>query len=607
MANTVRILITAKDEVSGVFDKVRDKATALSKTDIGKGMAMGAGIAAFGMVKNVAMGALDAVVSFGAGSIAAASALNETMSKTSVIFGDNADKIEKWGGSLASTFALSKQQALDTASGFAGLFKTVGIELDQATDMSMKLTELGADLASFFDTDVESALLALKSGLNGESEPLRRFNVFLSETAVSAKLAQMGIQKTAGAFTEAQKATARYALILEQTGDAQGDMALTSDNYATSMKKLDAEMANLQAEIGQDLLPIMRDLSKWAVDEGVPALRSIVDALKALGDAADALDIFDKSVKTESWAKVVDLVGDLGISTHGLGDEFNYVYERGSNWRKDLPKLEGGLGDVEGAADGAAGSIGGVGDEAKAASDKFDDMTKSIEDLVDALITAAFEPEQLALELKIANRDVKDLAADLAKMVDGNGKPVKGKTWKQVNEAKLALSEAEEKAQKLKAKLDGVDGVSQSDITGAIKRLGGRVANAADEAADLWWYVNKLAHVKPTGVLASSLYKNKRIPTNADGGPIPPYGLSLVGENGPELIRMGAVGGMVRPSAGVAPSQATASGGVTISGPFYFQGIGSDVSAQAANRFGQATLDVIANGLREQRARLGAA
>jgi hypothetical protein len=69
---------------------------------------------------------------------------------------------------------------------------------------------------------------------------------------------------------------------------------------------------------------------------------------------------------------------------------------------------------------------------------------------------------------------------------------------------------------------------------------------------------------------------------------------------------MGSVGGTVKPSAWGPPAPSASSSTISV-GPLYISGVGSDVSAMAAQRFGQATLDVIASGLREQRARLGAA
>lgn len=247
-------------------DRMGKKVSESLGSQIGKGFTQGLGLAGALGAANLAASVASGVQDLVGRSIELASDLNEEVSKSAVIFGENADEIQAWAATADKAFGQSKRSALQAASGFAGLFQTVGLAGDKATEMSMKLVELGSDLASFFNTDVDEALQAIRSGLAGESEPLRRFNVFLSETAVSAKLAQMGIKKVGGTFTESQKATARYLLILEQTGAAQGDFARTADGLANSQRAYNAELENLQAQLGQEFLPIAKQVTEWQLD-----------------------------------------------------------------------------------------------------------------------------------------------------------------------------------------------------------------------------------------------------------------------------------------------------------------------------------------------------
>jgi hypothetical protein len=252
-----------------VFGRVRDQLAKLRKDfkqDLGKGLAIGGGIAAAGAGLDLLRSGLSKVTEFIGGSIRAASDLNETLTKSEQIFGANSGAIEAWAAGAAASFGQSKRAALDAASGFAGLFSTVGIAIGDSTTMAKTLTQLGSDLASFFNTDVATALEAIRSGLAGESEPLRQFNVFLSETAVTSKLVSMGAKKVGGQFTESQKATARYKLILEQTTTAQGDFARTADGLANSQRAADAALENYQAELGQRFLPVALQVTRWQID-----------------------------------------------------------------------------------------------------------------------------------------------------------------------------------------------------------------------------------------------------------------------------------------------------------------------------------------------------
>ena len=56
----------------------------------------------------------------------------------------------------------------------------MGIGRKKAAEMSKQLVELAADMASFNNASPEETLDALRSGLAGETEPLRKFGVFLN-------------------------------------------------------------------------------------------------------------------------------------------------------------------------------------------------------------------------------------------------------------------------------------------------------------------------------------------------------------------------------------------------------------------------------------------
>jgi hypothetical protein len=325
---------------------------------LGKGIAQGLGIAGALGAANVASSAVGGVVDLIDSSIDAASSLNETVSKGRVIFGDSADEIEAWAATAADSFGQSKRQALDTASGFAGLFDTVGIDLDKAIDMSKQLTVLGSDLASFFDTDVATALGAIRSGLSGESEPLRRFNVFLSETAVSAKLAQLGVKKVGGQFTESQKATARYLLILEQTSAAQGDFARTSDSLANSQRSVDAALEDTQAQLGQEFLPIAKQVTEWQLDflRGLGVVGSALDEFG--GGLTDVQNNINGLIDSATpWDTAMEQARKAAKDTTIVADRW---------WQDEIPAaIEGGKSNIDAAAAEAVSGIPAAMDKIK--------------------------------------------------------------------------------------------------------------------------------------------------------------------------------------------------------------------------------------------------
>lgn len=192
--------------------------------------------------------------------ISAASDLNESMSAVKTVFGDSSDEVIKFSQNAATALGQSQQDALSAASGLGALFQSIGLNNGAMADFSDHLLQASADLGSFFNVDPTEAMDALKSGLVGESEPLRKFGILLSDAQVQAEGVKEGLIETGGTMTDQQKVIARYNLIMGQLGAAQGDFARTSDGLANSQRTLGAEFQDLQADIGTLLLPTVKDL-----------------------------------------------------------------------------------------------------------------------------------------------------------------------------------------------------------------------------------------------------------------------------------------------------------------------------------------------------------
>ena len=215
-------------------------------------------------------------------SINAASDLNESLSKSQVVFGDSAAAIEAWSKTSAESFGLSQQAALETAGTFGNLFTAMGIGDKASTEMSTSLVELAADLASFNNLDTADVLEKLRAGIVGEAEPLRTLGVQISAARTEAKALELGFKKVDGEFTASQKAMANYQIILEDTQKAQGDFARTSDGLANSQRILRANLDNTFALVGGKLTPAVAKLTSRLNDllkANQPAIAKFADAL----------------------------------------------------------------------------------------------------------------------------------------------------------------------------------------------------------------------------------------------------------------------------------------------------------------------------------------
>jgi len=186
----------------------------------------------------------------------AASDLQESISKTNVVFGKNSKAVMAWSKTSVTAMGQSQQQALEAASTYGNLFQAFGVGLKPATEMSTTLTQLASDLASFNNTSVDEAIDALRSGLSGETEPLKRYGIAINDARLKNEALKLGlISTTKDALSPAARAQAAYALVMKDTKLAQGDFARTSDGLANSQRILRASFENVKASLGTSLIP----------------------------------------------------------------------------------------------------------------------------------------------------------------------------------------------------------------------------------------------------------------------------------------------------------------------------------------------------------------
>jgi len=201
--------------------------------------------------------AFGAIVTGGYKAAQAASDFNETVSKSGIIFGTASAEIKAFADTAASSLGLSKQAALDAAATMGTFGKSAGLAGTDLSNFSIEMVKLSGDLASFHNANPADVALALGAALRGEAEPIRKFGVLLNDAAVKAQAMKMGLYDGTGALDAQAKVLATQKLILEQTSDAQGDFARTSDGAANQQRILAAQVDNAKVSIGQAFLPIL--------------------------------------------------------------------------------------------------------------------------------------------------------------------------------------------------------------------------------------------------------------------------------------------------------------------------------------------------------------
>ena len=298
-------LAQAEASIKGVDDQVKKA---------------GAGMGQFsGQLKKLAVGigaafSAAAVMNFAKQSVMASSNMEESLSKVAVVFGQGSAEVEEFGRNAAVNLGISNQKALEAAGTYGNLFQAFGLGQGESQKMSTSLVQLASDMASFNNTSVDDAILALRSGLSGETEPLKRFGVALSEVRLKEEAMRMGLIKTmSGTLPVAAKSQAAYALIMRDTALAQGDYARTAEGTANTMKTLQAKMEDAKVALGDALMPAFKGLLA-ILKIAIPLLTKLgiffqnnQDEIKAfaiaLGIGATAWGIYTIAVKRAEIAQ----------------------------------------------------------------------------------------------------------------------------------------------------------------------------------------------------------------------------------------------------------------------------------------------------------------
>ena len=294
MANNAQVnfTIAARNQASGAIAGVNKSLGGLRAKTIAVGSAIGTALG------TVAVQAFAKLTDFVGSSIGAASNLNETMSKTRIIFGETSDAIVAFSKDAAKGLGMSQQQALDAASGYAVFAQSAGLSGTEMNDFSTSLTKVAADLGSFYNTSPEQAITAIGAALRGESEPIRKYNILLNDAELRQRAFAMGLVKsTKQALTPQVKVLAVHNAIMEKAKIAEDDFIETSGGLAGQQKILAAEMANLSTELGTAFQPILQEAMGFITGTVIPIFRnSFVPAIAKLKEIFEQVSTTIKSV-----------------------------------------------------------------------------------------------------------------------------------------------------------------------------------------------------------------------------------------------------------------------------------------------------------------------
>lgn len=283
---------------------------------------------------------ITALVKFGKECSDLASDLAEVQNVVDVTFKKSASAIEEFSKSAMEGYGLSITSAKKYSSVLGAMLKSMGMTSEQTLEMSINMTKLSADMASFYNLSNEQAFEKIRAGISGESEPLKQLGINMSVTNLEAFALANGIKKSYSQMSQAEKTLLSYNYLMKATADAQGDFSRTSDSWANQLKILKEQWNSLKTSLGQLIIQVL-----------IPIVQVLNAVVSKLREAAQWLvEVVDLSWKINlDWLgggnkKAVEGYAKSGVaSMDALKDSVSGVGTSAEETQEQLEKASKGL------------------------------------------------------------------------------------------------------------------------------------------------------------------------------------------------------------------------------------------------------------------------
>lgn len=337
-----------------------------------------------------------AIFNFGKSCVSLGSDLAEVQNVVDVTFGSLNEAVNQFAKNALEQFGLSETSAKQYSSTLGAMLKSMGFTTQAAADMSMKMTGLAADMASFYNLDNDAAFEKIRAGISGETEPLKQLGINLSVANLEQYALTQGITKSYNAMNQQEQALLRYNYLLSVTADAQGDFARTSDGWANQVRVLTEKFNALKASIGKGLIAVLTPVVK--------ALNTLLSYILTVTDAFSNMIAKLTGGSKKTSTSVSGIGTSLGGAT-GAADSLADSTNKAGGAAKKAAKEFAGLGSWDevhtldkGSDDsGSGGSGGGAagGDISESFVDAANEADSALNPVLDKVIEKMKELKEL--------------------------------------------------------------------------------------------------------------------------------------------------------------------------------------------------------------------
>lgn len=277
--------------------------------------------------------------------------LTEVENVVNVSFQNMAYKVEEFSKTSIEKFGLSELAAKQYSSTFQAMGSAMKIDpgiigaansflekqtngyiktSDSMSDVSLNLTKLTADMASFYNMEQKAVAEDLASIFTGTVDPLQRYGLNLTQATLSEWAMKQGLDADIRSMSAAEQTMLRYQYVLANTTAAHKDFQRTADSWANQTRVLAQQFEILGSVIGGVF---------------INAFKPVVKTLNAV------------MAKVISFAKTV---------ADALGTIFGWTFEvNPGGMTNDFGDMSSGIEDVADSAGDAADKVKDTTDEVK--------------------------------------------------------------------------------------------------------------------------------------------------------------------------------------------------------------------------------------------------
>lgn len=314
--------------------------------------------------------AVDKIIDFSKQAIQLGSDVAEVQNVVDVAFGDMSSVVDEFAQNAITNFGMSELAAKRTASTYMAMASNMGLSQAEAAEMSLTLTGLTGDVASFYNISQELADIKLKSVFTGETETLKDLGIVMTQANLEAFALSQGITKSISAMSQAELVTLRYNFVLDQLSLASGDFIRTQDSWANQTRILSMQWEQFMSIVGQALIQVL-----------LPVVQTLNRIVSALIDMANAFNAAITAIFGGANTEITQTQDNVGGVSSGIDeavDNQNALTDATKETNKEQKKSIASFDEINKlTGNSASGSGGGAGGTAGGGLSKIETITSN--------------------------------------------------------------------------------------------------------------------------------------------------------------------------------------------------------------------------------------